>query len=330
MPEDTDNRLAAAANGSGRGSRDPVSGLVFDIQRFSVHDGPGIRTTVFLKGCPLRCRWCHNPESQDTDPEISFLPNNCIGCGYCLRRCPEGAHRLVDDSDGTRRHLFDRSRCVRCGSCTAECWADALELVGRRITVEEAIAEVRRDESFYAESGGGLTLSGGEPLFQPRFTEELLRAAKECGVHTAVETCGFASADVLMRARPFTDLFLYDLKETDDERHAEYTGVPLAPIVANLRLLCDVGAAIRLRLPIVPGLNDREDHFESIAALVASCNTSGDRIEAVEIMPYHALGTDKLGRFDRSTPAGLPRTSVTSETVASWQSRLRESGLPVV
>jgi pyruvate formate lyase activating enzyme len=310
-----------------------VQGRIFEIQRFSVHDGPGIRTTVFLKGCPLRCPWCHNPESQDPDPEIAYLPDKCIGCGYCLRTCPTGAHGLVDDEDGARRHSFDRSRCIRCGLCAAECWAGALEVVGRTITVEEALEEILADQSFYYESGGGVTLSGGEPLSQPEFTEALLWEAKKAGIHTAVETCLFASEATVERMRQLTDLFLVDLKETDEKRHQRYTGVPLEPILRNLRALAASGAAIRLRLPLIPGFNDRDGHFGRVAVMVNELNDHRpgqlDPI-AVEVMPYHAMGTDKHRRFGRSTPDGLPVASVDAALTESRRERLRDLGLLVL
>jgi len=311
----------------------PVPGRIFEIQRFSVHDGPGIRTTVFLKGCPLRCQWCHNPESQDPGPEIAYLPDKCIGCGYCVQNCPVGAHSVFEDEGGPRRHTFDRAGCTRCGRCAAECWAGALEVVGSTITVEDALQEILADQSFYQESGGGITLSGGEPLHQPEFATALLGRAKDAGIHTAVETCLFASAATVVRVGRVTDLFLVDLKETDETLHQRYTGVPPKPVRDNLELLSRSGAAIRIRLPIIPGFNDRDEHFRQIAELVSALTASRSGAFApiaVEIMPYHSLGTDKHRRFGRSAPDDLPSASVDPETTKQWQARLRELGLRVL
>lgn len=297
-------------------------GRIFDIQRFSIHDGPGIRTTVFMKGCPLRCVWCHNPEGISGEPLLSFLPNKCIGCGYCLRVCPEGAHRL--DNDGT--HVIDRARCTVCGKCTEECYAGALELVGREATVQEVLDEVLRDKPFYETSGGGMTLSGGEPLTQLEFTAALLEGGQRSDLHCAVETCGHVDFARFERILPDTDLFLYDIKETDPERHVEYTGVDNARILQNLRKLHDRGAAVLVRLPIIPGLNDRDDHFRALAKLAESL----PGLEGFEVLPYHRLGTSKLERFGiEDDPLGDVEPPE-KETVAGWVERLGELGMPVV
>ena len=225
-----------------------VTGRVFDIQRFSLHDGPGIRTTVFLKGCPLRCLWCHNPEGISASPTVSFLPEKCMACGECVRICAHGAHRLEasDPSDSKAIHVYDRETCQECGECAEFCDTGTLEFVGRPMTVEEVMKEVKQDRAFYLTSGGGMTISGGEPLAQIDFTLALLRAAREQGIHRCVETAGFASWERLRAILPMVNLFLFDCKETDAQRHAEFTGQSNRIILENLRALHAAGAKVEL------------------------------------------------------------------------------------
>ncbi len=300
-----------------------VTGRLFDIQRFSVHDGPGIRTTVFLKGCPLRCVWCHNPESLDPGNQLSFLPDKCIGCGWCFEVCPNQAHSMVDG-----RHVLDRTRCTVCGRCAEKCYAGALEIVGRTATVEEVLAEVLRDKPFYETSGGGMTLSGGEPLMQIDFSAALLAAAKREGLHTAVETCGQAAWKCFERIISDVDLFFYDIKETDPASHTEYTGVDGKLILENLRKLHATGADILMRLPTVPGLNDSPEHFKRVADLAASL----PGLVGVEIMPYHRLGLSKRQRFGLAEQHDclIDVETPEQETVAEWVSTLRRLGANVV
>ena len=266
------------------------SGLVFNIQKFSLQDGPGIRTTVFLKGCPLRCLWCHNPESQHAFPELSYAAEKCIACGECAVRCPAGCHSLRDG-----RHLFDRSGCTGCGQCAGACPSLALERIGRQMETSEVLSEVLKDKAFFESSGGGMTLSGGEPMAQPDFALSLCCAAHEAGLHVALDTCGEADWRHYESIIPFVDLFLYDIKALDTTLHKELTGTDNELILANLHGLDAAGCHIILRCPLIPGLNDDEAHLHGIAALANGL----PGVEAVTVHPYHPLGIGKCRRLGR-------------------------------
>ena len=298
------------------GQDEALRGIVFDVQRTSIHDGPGIRTTVFLKGCPLSCLWCHNPEGREARPQLAFTPSLCIGCGLCFDRCPQGAHVMVDNA-----HQVDRTRCVECFACVEECYSNALESVGKEQSVAEVLAEVVKDRPFYEESGGGVTLSGGEPLMQFEFARVLLVGAKARAIDTCVETCGFVSAERLAALVPHVDLFLFDYKETDPERHRRFTGHSNERILANLRVLDDYGAAIVLRCPIVPGLNLRDDHLRGIAAVAGSLG----HCQGIHIMGHHALGEAKRHRL--GTAQGQPRfPDMSREQVQAVVAKVRDFG----
>lgn len=259
-----------------------MKGTIFNLQRFSIYDGPGIRTTVFLKGCPLRCAWCHNPESQSIKPEIMFYSEKCIGCGRC-----DGI--ALDDT-------------------SFHCLNGAREACGKTVSSDEIIAEVVRDKVFYDNSGGGLTLSGGEPLLQFDFSMVLLQSAKENGIHTAIETCGFVKPEYIEKIAGYTDLFLYDYKETDSDLHKKFTGQGNELIISNLRLLDSINKPVILRCPIIPGYNDRAEHFAAIGNIVNEL----DNILRVEVEPYHPLGEYKYACLGLkygliSTPDDAPK-----------------------
>ena len=265
-------------------------GTVFNIQRFSTSDGTGIRTTVFLKGCPLKCVWCHNPESHSASPQNFYRAELCISCGICAEVCERKAHSFVDNE-----HILNRSICNACGCCAENCPANALELCGEIKAVEEIIETALRDKQFYEQSGGGITFSGGEPLMQYDFLLELLKSAKEQGLHTAIETSGYSEKD-LLRLNEYTDLWLFDIKLFDEEDHKKYTGVSNEIIFKNLRLLDEAGANIILRCPIIPDINFKKEHFESIGKLA----TDLKNVKEIHLEPYHPLGISKSEQIGKT------------------------------
>jgi len=293
-----------------------TTGMVFDIQRFSLHDGPGIRTTVFLKGCPLRCMWCHNPESGAARPQLAYYASRCIHCGSCLKACPYGAITLDE-----ARVL--RDRCQSCGRCARVCPAEALEMVGKRQTVEEVLAVVLRDEPFYRTSGGGITLSGGEPLFQPEFSVALLMAAKESGLHTAIETCALAPWPKLEAMLPLTDLFMVDIKAVSPAKHRKLCRADNALILENVRRLSEAGVNLLLRAPIVPGLNDSAQDIRKLGEFVASLPGP----PPLELMPYHGIGSGKYTALGMDYPL---RDVKAPENLDAIRERLESLGARVV
>jgi len=286
-------------------------GMIFDIKRYAIHDGPGIRTTLFLKGCPLGCPWCQNPEGKSPEPELIWRGRHCLGCEDCLKACPQGALSLAGNG-----LAIDRTLCNVCGDCVSLCPSGALEMIGRRITVEEAMAEIEKDRVFYEESGGGATFSGGEPFLQPGFLADILRACRRSGIATAVDTSGYVRKDVLTGMVDEIDLLLWDLKIMDDMKHRRLTGVSNSMILENLKAVAGVNKPTIVRFSLVPGINDDEANVKALGEFVSS--TGG--LSRVDILPYHKAGLGKAERLGRG-PIGSPgRVPAEGETAGSIES----------
>lgn len=270
-----------------------AKGLVFNIQRYSIHDGPGIRTTVFLKGCPLKCKWCSNPESINPHPELMIRESKCDACGKCLDSCSRHAIKLHDD------HVhIDRSKCDLCLKCADICPKGAIELTGKYMSVEEAVDECVKDELFYQNSGGGVTLSGGEPLYQPEFTLNLLKACKESALNTAIDTSGFANWNVIEKALPYIDLVLYDIKHLDPEMHQSATGGSNEVILDNLqKIVKSDKPRVWIRIPVIPNFNDSETYIEKLAETLV-----GMPAEKISLLGYHEWGKPKYASLGRDYP----------------------------
>lgn len=298
-----------------------TKGTVFNIQKFSVNDGPGIRTTVFMKGCPLHCLWCHNPESNAITPDLLFNEEKCVLCGGCAAVCPNKCHIFQDGE-----HRINRASCIACGKCVEVCPVEALELAGYETTVADVISEVMKDKLFYETSGGGMTLSGGEPMYQFDFALALLKAAKAEGLHTCIETCGFAKPEHYSIIAEYVDIFLFDYKLTDPELHTQYTGVDNQLILQNLHMLDDMGCNLVLRCPIIPTANDIRDHFKGIANTANSLK----HIQQVHIEPYHPLGSGKMKKLGKEY-ALEELTFPSNETVEDWIKEISAmTDIPVV
>jgi len=290
--------------------------IVFDIQRASLHDGPGIRTTVFLKGCPLECLWCHNPEAVASSRQLFFYYDKCTQCGDCASVCEDDVHHLTE---GT--HTIDYDKCTLCGKCVEACNSNALKIIGKVMNIEEVMAEVMADYDFYANSNGGITISGGEPLLHFPFVQELLRCCKEKGVNTCIETSGFASEVHFREILPLIDILLFDYKMTGSDEHRNYTGVSNESILSNLDIAYHEGIPIILRCPVIPGINDTEKHFNAIREL----DKKYPKLKGIELLPYHDVGNNK--RTSIGAVMTLSDLNTTSpEICQKWLVQLKELG----
>lgn len=295
-----------------------TDGLIFDIQRFSVHDGPGVRTTFFLKGCPLRCGWCHNPEGLEGRVQLQFLAENCILCGDCRDACLRNVHDFEEET-----HRVDFSRCDTCGKCVESCPSGALRLAGQRISPKEAVQAALRDQPFYGKTGG-VTFSGGECSMQPEFLLETLALCKEAGLHTAVDTCGLMPEETLRKLMKLADLFLYDIKAATPEVHKGGTGADNTAILQNYRLLMEEGCRVWVRVPVIGGFNASETEMGKIATFLKE----HPGVEQIELMPYHKLGTGKYPQIGRPKPDDSCRM-VSHNQMKEYFQQFQSLGLPV-
>ncbi len=309
-------------------------GRLYDIQGFSVQDGPGVRTTAFLKGCPLRCPWCHSPESQEFYPQLSWISLRCQGTDLCksrcIKACPKGALELGDiredpvKGDKIQTVHVKRDLCDNCGKCAEVCYPSALYMCGKDYTVEELVDRLLQDKAFFETSGGGVTISGGEALSQPDFTLAVLKRLKEEGVHTALDTTGYASWATVEKVLPYVDLFLYDLKHMDSAKHKAVIGVPNEPILDNAKRLAEAGAKLQVRIPVIPMFNNDEENIRKTSEF---CKALGDAVVSVQLLPYHNLGVMKYLRISDKPVAEA--TPPSDEFMEKLKTIMSEYGLHV-
>lgn len=295
-----------------------MSTFVIDVQRCSIQDGPGIRTTVFLKGCPLRCEWCHNPESQSFKRQLSCSSSLCTSCGECVKVCDNQVHSIVNG-----KHIIDYDKCTFCKKCVDTCPIYALTIVGNVMSAEQVFEVVKQDEIFYNQGGGGVTISGGEALSHPDFCVDLLSRCKDSNIHTCIETSGFANAKTLDKILPLTDLFLFDFKVATQQLAEKYVGGNLSTIQNNFKKIYDYNTPIILRCPIIPTVNDTTEHFNAICDLIDTY----PNLQGVEMLPYHSLGISKGNNIGKET---TEFTSPTSEQKAEWLEHFHSKGYDMV
>ena len=299
--------------------------LIFNIQKYNMYDGPGVRTLVFFKGCPLRCRWCSNPEGQLRRFEVLYKKNACVHCGACVSVCPEGIHRM---SLGHTRHEVARdAECVGCRKCETACKAGALAVSGEMKSISSLLAVIEEDRPFYETSGGGVTLGGGEVLMQPEAAASLLTACKQQGINTALETCGYARPETLRAIAEHTELFLFDIKHMDSDRHHEQTGVRNESILSNLVWLLENKHAVKIRIPLLKGVNDGEDNLSRLIDFLRPHQTRKN-FKGVDILPYHKMGVGKYGQLGREYPVQSDAV-LTEADLARVENRLQQENFTV-
>lgn len=298
--------------------------LIFNIQKYNMYDGPGIRTLVFFKGCPLRCQWCSNPESQKRGYQVLFKQSQCVHCGACVSACPAGVHRI----SGGGKHTIDRdAECIGCRKCEAACPESALAIIGEMKTISELIDTIEEDRPFYETSGGGVTLGGGEVLMQPEAAANLLLVCRQRGINTAIETCGYARPKVIAQVAEFTDLFLFDIKHMNSERHYELTGVRNEMILGNLQWLLENRYNVKIRMPLLKGCNDGEQEILQLIAFLTPYQDMKN-FKGVDLLPYHKMGVNKYNQLDWKYPiAGDPKLS--EADLERIESCIRKYNFPV-
>lgn len=322
-----DNNMISDPVNSGDGHSETF-GIVSNIQRFTVHDGPGIRTEFFLKGCSLRCRWCSNPETYERAPQVGVNPKRCIGCGYCLKACAKHGKNALIIGERTIEGI-DRSLCDNCLLCYEECFSDALNVWGQKMSVEEAMDVIRRDRDFYERSGGGVTLSGGEALLQPDFCRDLLKACKEEGIHTCVETALHVKPEAIDKVAPYVDLYITDIKQMDSDIHKKYTNVGNELILSNIKKLAAMDVPLVIRMPIIPGFNDNDEYIDRTSDFIL--NELSNKPRQVQFLRYRPLGEEKANML--SMPLDMKAIKIEDKEgferkIIGYVQKLKDMGIP--